>query len=155
MRLPLMAALWLAASRALAQDAVAASDEADATTLETLTVRPEPEEVVDLYRFRNPIEVEPGTFERTWREPTSLEQLGKNGGIVPVLAGLAAKGIPTSRLFRKDERVRLPLIQAAAAVSADFGQVQSIVPAGPEAVRITGENGQSVTCPINWQFLKS
>ena len=29
------------------------------------------------------------------------------------------------------------------------------VPAGPEAVRITGENGQSVTCPINWQFLKS
>ncbi len=66
---------------------------------------------------------------------------------------LASKGIPTSRLFRKDQRVRLPLIQAAAAVSADFGQVQSIVPAGPEAVRITGENGQAVTCPINWQFL--
>ena len=68
---------------------------------------------------------------------------------------LAAKGIPTSRLFRKDERVRLPLIQAAAAVPAAFGQVQSIVPAGPESVRITGENGQAVTCPINWQFLKS
>jgi len=68
---------------------------------------------------------------------------------------LAAKGIPTSRLFRKDERVRLPTIQAAAAVPADFGQVQSIVPAGPAAVRITGENGRSVTCPINWQFLKS
>jgi hypothetical protein len=68
---------------------------------------------------------------------------------------LASKGIPTSRRFRKDERVRLPLIQAAAAVPADFGQVQSIVPAGPEAVRITGENGQAITCPINWQFLKS
>ena len=68
---------------------------------------------------------------------------------------LAAKGIPTCRLFRKDERVRLPLIQAAAAVPAAFGQVQSIVPAGPEFVRITGENGQAVTCPINWQFLKS
>ncbi|NBV53239.1 MAG: hypothetical protein EBR83_06940, partial [Verrucomicrobia bacterium] len=40
---------------------------------------------------------------------------------------LAAKGIPTSRLFRKDQRVRLPLIQAAAAVSTDFGQVLSIV----------------------------
>jgi len=40
-------------------------------------------------------------------------------------------------------------------VSPDFGQVQSIVPAGPESVRITGENGQAVTCPINWQFLKS
>ncbi len=68
---------------------------------------------------------------------------------------LAAKGIPTSRLFRKDERVRLPLIQAAAAVSSEFGQVQSIVPVGLEAVLITGENGLAVTCPINWQFLKS
>lgn len=93
MRLPLMAALWLAASRALAQDAVAASDEADATTLETLTVRPEPEEVVDLYRFENPVEVEPTVFDRSWKEPTSLEQLGKNGGIVPVLVGLAAQQV--------------------------------------------------------------
>ena len=93
MRLPLMAALWLAASRAMAQDAVAASDDADATTLDTLIVRPEPEEVVDLYRFENPVDVEPTVFERSWKEPTSLEQLGKNGGIVPVLAGLAAKGV--------------------------------------------------------------
>jgi len=68
---------------------------------------------------------------------------------------LASKGIPTSRLFAKDQRVRLPLIQAAAAVPRDFGQVQSIVPAGPSAVRITGENGREVTCPLNWQFLKS
>ena len=83
MRLPFMAAVWLAATPALAQDPAGAEDPS-ATTLETLTVRPEPEEVVDLYRFRNPIEVEPGTFERSWREPTSLEQLGKNGGIVPV-----------------------------------------------------------------------
>ena len=93
MRLPLMAALWLAASRAMAQDATAASDDADATTLDTLIVRPEPEEVVDLYRFENPVDVEPTVFERSWKEPTSLEQLGKNGGIVPVLAGLAAKGV--------------------------------------------------------------
>ena len=93
MRLPLMAALWLAASRAMAQDATAASDDADATTLDTLIVRPEPEEVVDLYRFENPVDVEPTVFERSWKEPTSLEQLGKNGGIVPVLAGLAAKDI--------------------------------------------------------------
>ena len=68
---------------------------------------------------------------------------------------LADKGIPTSRLFHKDQPVRLPLIQAAASVSADFGQVRSIVPAGPGSVRITGENGQGFTCPINWQFLVS
>ncbi|HEY1035459.1 MAG TPA: hypothetical protein VGE09_10780 [Pseudoxanthomonas sp.] len=97
MRLPFMAALWLAASRAMAQDAAGADepskDDASATTLETMVVRPDPEEVVDLYRFRNPIEVEPGGLGDAWREPPSLEQLGKNGGIVPVLAGMAAQQI--------------------------------------------------------------
>jgi hypothetical protein len=96
-RLPFIAALWLAASRAMAQDAAGADetpkDDASATTLETMIVRPEPEEVVDLYRFRNPIEVDSGALDERWREPPSLEQLGKNGGIVPVLAGMAAQQI--------------------------------------------------------------
>ncbi len=92
MRLPFMAALWLAAPHAMAQQATT-TDDAAATTLETMTVRPDPEEVVDLYRFKNPVDVEPTVFSRSWKEPVSLEQLGKNGGIVPVLAGLAAKGI--------------------------------------------------------------
>ena len=87
-----MATLWLVAAPAMAQDATT-SDDPSATTLETLTVRPDPEEVVDLYRFRNPIEVEPGGFGGAWREPPSLEELGKNGGIVPVLAGMAAQQI--------------------------------------------------------------
>ncbi|MBD9478372.1 hypothetical protein [Pseudoxanthomonas sp. PXM02] len=92
-----MAALWLAASRAMAQDpdATTTTDDDPATTLDTLVVRPEPEEVLDLYRFQNPVDVPPTAFERRWKEPPSLEQLGKNGGIVPVLAGLAAKGIQT------------------------------------------------------------
>ena len=67
---------------------------------------------------------------------------------------LAADGVPTSREFRKDQPVRLPLIQAAAAVGPGFGQVQSITPAGPESVRILGENGQAVTVPLNWHYLK-
>lgn len=91
MRLPFLAALWLAATSATAQEAI--DDDTSATTLETLTVTPDPEEVVDLYRFRNPVEVEPTAFERRWREPPSLEQLGKNGGIVPVLVGLAAQQV--------------------------------------------------------------
>lgn len=68
---------------------------------------------------------------------------------------LAAQGIPTSRAFRRDQKVRLPVIQAAVAVPTDFGQVQSITPQGPLSVLITGEHGKSVTTPINWQFLKS
>ena len=87
-----MATLWLVAAPAMAQDATM-SDDPSATTLETLTVRPDPDEVLDLYRFENPVDVEPTVFDRRWKEPPSLEQLGKNGGIVPVLAGLAAKGI--------------------------------------------------------------
>lgn len=90
-----MATLWLAAAPAMAQDPAPATDDGRATTLDTLVVRPEPEEVIDLYRFENPVDVEPTAFERRWKEPPSLEQLGKNGGIVPVLAGLAAKGIQT------------------------------------------------------------
>ena len=68
---------------------------------------------------------------------------------------LSAKGIPTSREFHKDQSVRLPIIQGALAVSSGFGQVLSIVPEGPTSVRITGENGQTLTCLINWQFLRS
>ncbi|MBD9436704.1 hypothetical protein IB223_11440 [Pseudoxanthomonas sp. PXM03] len=92
MRALLMAALWLAASHAMAQQA-ATTDDTSATTLETLTVRPDPEEVVDLYRFENPVDVAPTVFSRRWKEPASLEQLGKNGGIVPVLVGLAAQQV--------------------------------------------------------------
>ena len=92
MRLLLMATLGLITWPAMAQEAPA-PDDPSATTLETLTVRPDPEEVLDLYRFENPVDVEPTVFERSWKEPVSLEQLGKNGGIVPVLAGLAANGV--------------------------------------------------------------
>ena len=88
-----MATLWLLAAPAMAQDAATPAEDPQATTLETMVVRPEPEEVVDLYRFRNPVEVESGALGRSWKEPTSLEQLGKNGGIVPVLVGLAARQV--------------------------------------------------------------
>ncbi len=87
-----MATLWLVSAPAMAQDVATTTDPA-ATTLDTLTVRPDPEEVVDLYRFENPVDVAPTVFSRRWKEPTSLEQLGKNGGIVPVLVGLAAQQV--------------------------------------------------------------
>ncbi len=68
---------------------------------------------------------------------------------------LQALGIPTTRLFSAGEKVRLPIIQAAASVPQGFGQVQAITPVGSDFVKIVGENGVSVTVPINWQFLKS
>jgi hypothetical protein len=67
---------------------------------------------------------------------------------------LGSEGIPTTREFRPHESVRLPIIQAAAAVGQSFGQVRSITPAGPSHVQIVGENGQSLDVPLNWGFLK-
>lgn len=90
--LPGLAVLCLMASQAAAQE-VTTTDDESATTLETLVVTPEPEEVVDLYRFRNPLEVEPTVFERRWNEPPSLEQISQSGGVVPLLVGMAAQQV--------------------------------------------------------------
>ena len=66
---------------------------ADATTLETMVVTAPPPETLDLYRFRNPVEVEPSAFSEAWHETPSLEEIGLNGGIVPILVGMAARQV--------------------------------------------------------------
>lgn len=66
---------------------------------------------------------------------------------------LAAEGIPTTRHFKNDEIVSLKTIQAVAAVNPDFGAVSKILPAGDEAVTLTGESGVSIKMPIDWKFL--
>ena len=67
---------------------------------------------------------------------------------------LAGDGIPTSRAFRPNETVRLPMIQGAAAVPSDFGLVTSITADGPAHIRIESQSGQAVRTPVNWKFLK-
>lgn len=59
-------------------------------TLETILVTAPPPETVDLYKFRNPVDAPPTVFDRSWRETPSLEQVGMNGGVVPIIAGYAA-----------------------------------------------------------------
>lgn len=61
--------------------------------------------------------------------------------------------IPTTRAFSKESPVRLPMIQAVAAVPENFGMVKSIVPAGDDKVKIIGENRSDVTVPLNWKFV--
>jgi hypothetical protein len=56
----------------------------DVTTMEAVKVvapRPPPE-TVDLYRNRNPIQVDSTRFNRHWDEAPSLEEVGKRGGYV-------------------------------------------------------------------------
>jgi hypothetical protein len=49
-----------------------------------------PPETVHLYKLRNPVEVQPTVFDHSWNETPSLEQVGMNGGVVPIIAGYAA-----------------------------------------------------------------
>lgn len=66
---------------------------------------------------------------------------------------LADQGIPTVRAFKPDETVSLRIIQAVAAVPADFDRVATIVPADGQSVTITAESGAAVTVPLDWKFI--
>lgn len=66
---------------------------------------------------------------------------------------LAADGIPTTRLFQKDERVSLRIIQAVAEVPEGFGSVAKIIPNGENHITLVGETGIKVTEPIDWRFV--
>lgn len=65
----------------------------------------------------------------------------------------ALPGIPTVREFKSEETTALFIVQAVAAVPAGFGSVASIAPAGDGLVQITGENGASVECSVDWSHV--
>lgn len=93
MRILLFALLSGLAPGAVAQEAgneESAPVEDGTTTLETILVTAPPPETVDLYKFRNPVDTQPTAFDRNWHETPSLEQVGMNGGVVPIIAGYAA-----------------------------------------------------------------
>jgi hypothetical protein len=66
---------------------------------------------------------------------------------------LAAHGIPTTRDFREDDTLSLRIAQAVVAVPEDFGTVNSIRPAGPGKVTLTGESGHQAEATIDWNFV--
>ena len=66
---------------------------------------------------------------------------------------LAKQGVATTRSFHKDQPVTLRNVHAVALVPADFGAVSSIVPAGENAVAITGESSAPIVIPLDWRFV--
>lgn len=62
-------------------------------------------------------------------------------------------GVPCTRNFSKDQSVTLKNIQGVAAVPENFGKVDSITPVSKTEIRITGENGDMVTVPLDWKFV--
>lgn len=61
--------------------------------------------------------------------------------------------VPCTRSFSKDQPATLKNIQAVAAVPPNFGKVQSIIPVSENEIQITGENGDRVTVPLDWNFV--
>lgn len=80
------AAALLLAGAAIAQDAPrppeAAASQTQIPTLDEVRALQPDEEEVDLYRFRNPVELEANRFDRAWRPPPSPEQVSMQGGYV-------------------------------------------------------------------------
>lgn len=66
---------------------------------------------------------------------------------------LEKQGVMTVRNFPKDQAVTLRNIHAVAIVPEEFGAVRSIVPAGKNAVAITGESGVKIVVPLDWRFV--
>lgn len=70
---------------ALAQEALPApptSPPGGIPTLDEVRALQPDEEILDLYRFENPVELEPNRFDRAWRPPPSPEQVSMQGGYV-------------------------------------------------------------------------
>ncbi|WP_313233114.1 hypothetical protein [Stenotrophomonas acidaminiphila] len=80
-----------------AADPVAASTDAVRTLEEVRALKPEDDTPLDLYRFRNPVKIEPNRFSRSWSEPPTPEQVSQSGGylLMGISYGLmaAAKGL--------------------------------------------------------------
>jgi hypothetical protein len=69
------------------------------TLEEVHALKPEDDQPLDLYRFRNPVKVESNRFSRSWSEPPTPEQVSLSGGylMMGINYGLmaAAKGLHT------------------------------------------------------------
>lgn len=64
-------------------DAVEVPAQGNVTTLgEVRAIKPEDDEPLDLYRFKNPVQAAPNRFSKNWSEPPTPEQVGMSGGYV-------------------------------------------------------------------------
>lgn len=85
-----------------------APTQGDVTTLgEVRALRPD-DEPLDLYRFKNPVQVQPNRFSRTWSEPPSPEQVGMSGGylMMGINKGLAAAAQGVNKLTGGPDQIQ-------------------------------------------------
>jgi len=110
------------------------------TLEEVHALPPDEEEVLDLYRFDNPIKVQPNTFNKSWSPPPSPKEISENGGYLLYglgkLAELATKniqGIPGLKgqvqpAVARPPPLSLEQMDRAARISAGGGSIDRDAP---------------------------
>ena len=96
-----LAAALLVGTAQAQQAAVVVDDDAAPATAndgvktldEVRAIKPEDEQPLDLYRFKNPVRVENNRFSRSWSESPTPEQVGMSGGYLLMGVGIVLMGI--------------------------------------------------------------
>lgn len=75
---------------------------------EVRALKPEDDQPLDLYRFRNPIQPERNRFGRSWSEPPTPEQVSLSGGylMMGIAKGLAAIGKGVNKLTGGPDQIQ-------------------------------------------------
>ncbi|MGE6332601.1 hypothetical protein [Stenotrophomonas sp. NPDC077659] len=100
----------------------AAPPQGDVTTLgEVRALKPEDDEPLDLYRFKNPVKFGDNRFSRDWSEPPSPEQVSLSGGYIMmgVVKGLTAAGKGLNKLTGGPDQIQSAIARPPPELSAE------------------------------------
>jgi len=94
----------------------------DVTTLgEVRAIKPEDDEPLDLYRFKNPVKFGDNRFSRDWSEPPSPEQVSMGGGYIMmgVVKGLTAAGKGLNKLTGGPDQIQSAIARPPPELTAE------------------------------------
>lgn len=92
------------------------------TTLgEVRALKPEEDQPLDLYRFKNPLKAENNRFSRNWSEPPSPEQVSMAGGYIMmgVVKGVMAAGRGLNKLTGGPDQIQSAIARPPPELSAE------------------------------------
>jgi len=102
-----------------------APPQGDVTTLgEVRAIKPEDDEPLDLYRFKNPVKFGDNRFSRDWSEPPSPEQVSMGGGYIMmgVVKGVLAAGRGLNKLTGGPDQIQAATARPPPELSAEQRQ---------------------------------
>ncbi|WP_321288384.1 hypothetical protein [Alcaligenes phenolicus] len=92
------------------------------TTLgEVRALKPEDDQPLNLYRFKNPVQAVPNRFSKNWSEPPSPEQVGMSGGYVMmgIAYGLLKAGQGLNKLTGGPDQIQSAIARPPPELSAE------------------------------------